>query len=80
MIKTLGEFKRSVATSELVEAKTVVSTNMRNNVKIGDSCFFEGLTKRNGVVSSEGRNWEEVYRKLPEYLKKSDESKVDFVI
>lgn len=69
---TLDEFKKSVDASKLVEAKTLEQTSVRNNIEIpGMYCFFQALTKKDSnIISSDGGTWDEVYSKLPDWLKR----------
>jgi hypothetical protein len=68
---TLPQFKRSVDTSNLVSVSTVESTNVRNNiVQKGKGYFFEAVTKTNEIVSLDGGSWDEIFKKLPDVLKK----------
>lgn len=68
---TKVEFVKSVDSKKLEEARTFTSISIRNGVKSGTSYYFQAITKEKEVVAFDGNSWDEIFKKLPENLKKT---------
>lgn len=69
---TLLEFKKLVDGSKLKQATSVEQSSYRNGIKSDSkNYYFSGISKSDEIVAIEGLSWEEIYSKLPDWLKKT---------
>ncbi|RJQ26430.1 hypothetical protein C4577_03700 [Candidatus Parcubacteria bacterium] len=68
---TLPEFKKSIDGKKLKQATSLEQTNFRNGAKVeGLQYFFSAITKDDQVVFAEGGSWDDVFSKVPDWLKR----------